>query len=179
MMYAEAIFAGMGGQGALLAAQILAHAGVFENRQVVWYPAYGPETRGGTATCTLIISDEQIGAPIATQPAILVAFNQTMLDLYIDKVKAGGIVIYNSDLAEAPKRADITAYGIPANKIAIEVGNMRSQNMAMVGAYTRITGIVNADSVQWAMENHFPEKAKKAIPVNMDALRKGYDAAVK
>ena len=176
-MYAEAIFAGMGGQGALLAAQILAHAGVHEDRNVVWYPAYGPETRGGTATCTLIISDEQIGAPIATHPAILVAFNQTMLDGYIDKVKAGGIVIYNSDLAKAPERTDVTAYGIPANSIALEAGNMRAQNMAMVGAYTAITGIVDADSVQWAMENHFPEKAKKAIPVNMEALRKGFAAA--
>ncbi|MBO4548676.1 MAG: 2-oxoacid:acceptor oxidoreductase family protein, partial [Abditibacteriota bacterium] len=171
-MYAEAIFAGMGGQGALLAAQILAHAGVHENRNVVWYPAYGPETRGGTATCTLIISDEQIGAPIATHPEILVAFNQTMLDSYIDKVKQGGIVIYNSDLAKAPDRQDVTSCPIPANSIAMEAGNMRSQNMAMVGAYTRITGIVKPDSVQWAMENHFPEKAKKAIPVNMEALRK-------
>ena len=176
-MYAEAIFAGMGGQGSLLAAQILAHAGVHENRNVVWYPAYGPETRGGTAACILIISDEQIGAPIASHPEILVAFNQRMLDAYIDKVKPGGIVIYNSDLAEAPQRKDVKAYAVPANTIAMEVGNMRSQNMAMVGAYTRITGIVDASSVKWAMENHFPEKAKKAIPVNMEALHKGYEAA--
>lgn len=175
-MYAEAVFAGMGGHGALLAAQILAHAGVYENKNVVWYPAYGPETRGGIATCTLIISDDQIGAPIATHPSILVAFNQAMLDSFIDKVKPNGTVIINSDLCETPKRTDIKVFNIPATSIAMEIGQPKVLNMVLVGAYTKITGIVNADSVKWALENQLPEKLKKTIPTNLEAISRGIAA---
>lgn len=175
-MYAEAVFAGMGGQGALLAAQILAHAGIHEDKNVVWYPAYGPETRGGIATCTLIISDDEIGAPIATNPGILVAFNQQMLDKFIDKVKPGGIVIVNDDLCEKPKRSDITKYCVPASTIALELGQPKALNMVMVGAYAQITGIVETESVKWALETQLPEKLQKTIPTNMEALKKGMEA---
>ena len=176
-MYAEAVFAGMGGQGALLAAQILAHAGMHENKNVVWYPAYGPETRGGIATCTLIISDDEIGAPIATNPSILVAFNQQMLDKFIDTVKPNGIVIVNDDLCEKPRRNDVTKYCIPASSIALELGQPKVLNMVLVGAYAQITGIVNSDSVKWALETQLPEKLQKTIPINMEALKKGMDTA--
>ena len=172
-MYTEAVFVGMGGQGALLAAQILAHAAVHEDKNVVWYPAYGPETRGGTATCTLIISDEQIGAPIAPNPEILVAFNQTMLDKYIDQVKPGGMVIANSDLCEPITREDLTEYRVPASSIALELGNPKVLNMAMAGALAMVAKSVESESVNWALENQLPEKIKKTIPINMQALDMG------
>ena len=178
-MYTEALFVGMGGQGALLAAQILAHAAVHEGKNVVWYPAYGPETRGGTATCTLIISDEQIGAPIAPNPEILVAFNQTMLDKYINQVKSGGMVIANSDLCKSIKRDDLTEYSVPASSIALELGNPKVLNMAMAGALSKVCGCVENESVNWSLENQLPEKIKKTIPVNMKALELGKERVIK
>ena len=178
-MYTEAVFVGMGGQGALLAAQLLAHAAVHEGKNVVWYPAYGPETRGGTATCTLIISDDIIGAPIAPNPEILVAFNQTMLDKYIDSVKPGGMVIANSDLCEPIKRDDVNEYRVPASSIANELGNAKVLNMAMAGALVKVAKSVENESVRWALETQLPEKIKKTIPVNMKSLELGIERVEK
>ena len=178
-MYIEAVFVGMGGQGVLLAAQILAHAAVHENKNVVWYPAYGPETRGGTATCTLIVSDEEIGAPFAPNPDILVAFNQTMLDKYINDVEPGGTVIINSDLCDSVERKDVTEYKVPANAIALELNNPKVINMAMAGALAAIAGSISTESINWALETQLPEKIKHTIPLNMAALEKGKQLVTK
>ncbi|MFQ3550400.1 MAG: 2-oxoacid:acceptor oxidoreductase family protein, partial [Armatimonadota bacterium] len=123
-MHEEVIIAGMGGQGVMVIGQLLAHATLLENRNVVWFPAYGPETRGGTADCTVIMSDSEIGSPVTSSPNTLIALNQLLLDKFAPDVKSEGIILVNSSLAKAPEdRKDCMIIELPANDIAEELGN--------------------------------------------------------
>lgn len=170
----EIKMAGMGGQGIMVIGQLLAHATVHEGGNVVWFPSYGPETRGGLAECTVIISSDEIGSPVTASPDALIALTQPLLDKYAPTVKPGGLILVNTSLVEAPDRPDCKIVGLPANDIAAELGNTKAANMVMLGAYVALLGSVNLDSVKASLEEVIPEHNRRFIPINKEALDKGF-----
>jgi 2-oxoglutarate ferredoxin oxidoreductase subunit gamma len=170
----EVIIAGMGGQGVMVIGQLLAHATLLEGRNVVWFPAYGPETRGGTADCTVIISSEEIGSPVSSSPDTLIALNQTMLDKFAPSVKREGIILVNTSLAQPPNyRDDCKIVEIPASDIAAELGNSKAANMVMLGAYVHLVRPVAMESIEAAMPEVLPKRHHSFIPLNKAALARG------
>jgi len=174
----ETIIAGMGGQGVMVIGQLIAHAAVLEERNVVWFPSYGPETRGGTAQCTVIVSTDEIGSPVVTRPQTLVALNQLMLDRLVADVKPAGIIIINSSLAERPQhRDDCRILEVAASDLAEELGSSRVVNMVMVGAYAAAVKPVSIDSIKASLKEVLPERHHKLIPLNCAAIDKGAEIA--
>lgn len=172
-MTSEIIMAGFGGQGIMLIGQLLTYAGMLENKQVSWIPSYGPEMRGGTANCSVIVSDEPVGAPIVTEPTALVAMNLPSLDKFEPQLQPDGIVIINSSLIErGARRSDIKAYLVPANDIAAELGNPRVANMVVLGALIAATGAVTAESVTKAFAKMFAKKPE-LLQINEAAIKRG------
>lgn len=172
-MTSEIIMAGFGGQGIMLIGQLLTYAGMLENKQVSWIPSYGPEMRGGTANCSVIVADEPIGAPIVSEPTALVAMNLPSLDKFESQLQPGGIVIINSSLIErTARRKDITSYLVPANAIAAELGNPRVANMVVLGALIAATGTVSAESVLNAFAKMFAKKPE-LLSINEQAVKRG------
>ncbi|MCX8053511.1 MAG: 2-oxoacid:acceptor oxidoreductase family protein [Armatimonadetes bacterium] len=170
----EVIIAGMGGQGVMVIGQLLAHATVMEGRNVVWFPAYGPETRGGTADCTVIMSSKEIGSPVSSSPDALIALNQLLLDKFAPSVKREGIILVNTSLAKPPRdRSDCKIVEIPANAIADELGNSRAANMVMLGAYVELVKPVKLESIKASMEEVLPPRHHGLIPLNNAALDRG------
>ncbi len=170
----EVIMAGMGGQGIMRIGQLLAHAALLEGLNVVWFPAYGPETRGGTADCTVIISTDEIGSPVSSSPDTLVALNQLMLDRFVQSVKREGLIVVNCSLAKAPtSRPDCKVVEVPANDIANELGNSIAANMVMLGAYVALARPVSLESVKASMTEVLPARLHGFIPLNNSALEKG------
>lgn len=174
----EIRMAGMGGQGIMVIGQLLAHATVLEGGNIVWFPSYGPETRGGYAECTVILSSDEIGSPVTSSPDILIAMTQPLLDKFAPSVKREGVIIVNSSLAEPPAyRQDCRIVCVPANDIATELGNAKAANMVMLGAYIQVAHQVALDSVKASMEEVLPEHNRRFIPVNNAALDKGAEFA--
>jgi 2-oxoglutarate ferredoxin oxidoreductase subunit gamma len=172
-MTSEIIMAGFGGQGIMLIGQLLTYAGMLENKHVSWIPSYGPEMRGGTANCSVIVSDDPIGAPIVTEPTALVAMNLPSLDKFESILQAGGAVIINSSLIERGAiRKDIKAFQIPANEVAAELGNPKVANMVVLGALIAATGAVSPESVQKAFAKMFAKKPELLI-INEQAIHRG------
>jgi len=172
----EMIFAGFGGQGVLLAGQLLTYAGMIAGRQISWIPAYGPEMRGGTASCSVIISDNLIGSPIVTKPNVLIAFNQPSLDRFVGDVKSGGIVIVNSSLCDKKvEREDVQVYYVPMNAMATEMGNDRALNMIALGTAVGATAVVQVEAVQAAFMKKFGHKPG-VVESNMQAVVRGIQA---
>jgi len=170
----EVIIAGMGGQGIMVIGQLLANATVMENRNVVWFPAYGPETRGGTADCTVIMSSEEIGSPVSSSPDALIAMNQMLLDKFAPMVKREGIILVNTSLAEPPRdRPDCKIVEIPANDIAEQLGSSRAANMVMLGAYVQLVRPVKMESIKASMKEVLPPRHHGLIPLNNAALDRG------
>jgi 2-oxoglutarate ferredoxin oxidoreductase subunit gamma len=170
----ELILAGFGGQGIMFAGQLLAYAGMLEDKHVSWIPSYGPEMRGGTANCSVVVSDKEISCPIVTEPSILVALNMPSLEKFEPSVQEKGLIVYNSSLAvQPPSRNGIDTLAVPGNKIAEELGNSRVVNMVMVGALVEKTGLVSMDSVFAALEKVLPEHRRHLIPLNKSALEAG------
>ena len=170
----EVRIAGMGGQGIMLIGQLLAHATVLEGRNVVWFPAYGPETRGGTADCTVIISSDEIGSPVSSSPDTLIALNQLLLDKFAPAVKREGVILVNTSLAKPPNyREDCKIIEIAANDLAAEIGNARAANMVMLGAYVQLVKPVKLESVKASMEEVLPKRNHSFISINNAALDKG------
>ncbi|ACB85249.1 2-oxoacid:acceptor oxidoreductase family protein [Natranaerobius thermophilus] len=172
----EVIMAGFGGQGVMSMGQLLTYAGMLESKGVAWMPSYGPEMRGGTANCTVVITDEeQVGSPIVSNPDTLIAMNYPSLVKFKDSIKAGGVLLYNSSLIEEEVESidDVDIYPIPANEIANELGESRIANMVMLGAFIEKTHAVSIDSVLESLKKVLPEKRHNLIPVNEKALRKG------
>lgn len=177
-MHQEVRIAGVGGQGVMLAGQLLAFATVLEDRNVVWFPAYGPETRGGAADCTVIMSSEEIGSPVSSTPNTLIAMSQSMVDRFASTVKREGLIMVNSSLAKAPaSRTDCKIIEIPANEIAEEIGNGMAANMVMLGAYLQLVKPVSIESIEKSMEEAFPKRNHKHIPLSVAALKKGAEIA--
>lgn len=170
----EVIMAGMGGQGIMRIGQLLAHAALLEGLNVVWFPTYGPETRGGTADCTVIISTDEIGSPVSSSPDTLVALNQLMLDRFVPSVKREGLIVVNSSLAKSPtSRPDCKVFEVPANDIATQLGNAIAANMVMLGAYVQLARPVSLESVKASMSEVLPPRLHEFIPLNNAALDQG------
>ncbi len=157
--------------------QLVAHAAVLEDKNVVWFPAYGPETRGGTAQCTVVVSTDIIGSPIVDHPQTLVALNQLMLDKLVDRVRPGGVIIINSSLTARPNRDDCVIIEIDATKLAEELGSVRAANMVMVGAYAAVVKPVSVQSIKDSLKEVFPARHHKLIPLNCAAIDKGVEIA--
>ena len=154
--------------------QLLAHAAVLEEMNVVWFPAYGPETRGGTADCTVILSSEEIGSPVSSSPNTLIAMNQRLLDKFAPAVRREGVILVNSSLAKPPRSATTCKIvEIAANDIAAELGSGKAANMVMLGAYVQLEKPVSLESIKASMREVLPERHHAFIPLNISALEKG------
>jgi 2-oxoglutarate ferredoxin oxidoreductase subunit gamma len=173
-MHEETIFSGFGGQGALFAGQLLAYAAADNGLHVTWIPSYGPEMRGGTAHCTVVLSDEPIGSPLVRRPSSVVALNLPSFEKYEPLVKPGGLLVYNSSLTDRqPVRTDIRIIPVPANDIAEELGNIRQANMVLLGAYLAATNALPLDALVAALEKHLPGRQRRFLESNKEALRRG------
>jgi 2-oxoglutarate ferredoxin oxidoreductase subunit gamma len=176
-MQSEVMFAGFGGQGILLSAKILAHTAMEAGYEVIWIPSYGPEMRGGTAYCMVIMSDRPIGSPIVKNPQHLVAMNRPSLEKFAPVVKPGGVVLINSSLISIrSERDDVDEIMVPVNDIAIEAGSVRSANIVALSAFVARSGILPVENLRESVKNEFARKAK-LIPLNMDAIDRGVQAA--
>lgn len=171
MAHEEIIFAGFGGQGILSMGKFLAYAGLEEEMNVSWLPSYGPEMRGGTANCSVILSADNIGSPLVTDATTLVVMNRPSLEKFENALISGGLLIMDSDLVNIdPSRNDITVIKIPAQSIAEEMGFKKIANMILLGALIGKTGIVPMDSLLNALREH---GKKEFYEINKTALRKG------
>lgn len=170
----EIIISGFGGQGALFAGQLLTYAAMDEGFYVTWIPSYGPEMRGGKARCTVVISDEEIGSPLVRRPSAAIVLNIPSMEAFEPAVKPGGVLVVNSSLVpQRSARDDIRAIYVPASDLAIEIGNVRLANVICLGALVKAIGVVPLEAVEQALENHLPERHRKLLSVNKEALRKG------
>jgi 2-oxoglutarate ferredoxin oxidoreductase subunit gamma len=177
-MHESVIMSGFGGQGILLMGQLLCYAGMHEGKNVTWMPSYGPEMRGGTANCTVMISSDRVGSPVTRFPQSLVAMNKASLDKFEEAIQKGGFLVINSSLVDRePTRTDLQFIKVPANKIAEEAGTLQVTNMAALGAYVAGRGIVSLDSVLIALRRMIPEHRKELLAVNEEALRRGAETA--
>ena len=178
-MLEQIIVSGFGGQGSLFAGQLLTYAGLEEDRHVAWLPSYGPEMRGGTARCTVTISDEPIGSPITDTPSAVIALNPASLEMFEPMVRPGGLLIVNSSIAQQEvQRKDIITIRIPATDMARdEMGNERMANMILLGALVRVTGVVSLDSVMTALKKNLPERRHHLLEPNREALHRGWNIA--
>ena len=178
MQQHEIVFSGFGGQGALFAGQLLAYAALQEDKHVTWIPSYGPEMRGGTAHCIVIVSDEEIGAPIIRHPSAAVVLNNPSMDKYEPLLQPAGVLVINRSLIVKPaSRKDITVIQVPANELATEVGSAKMANVVLLGALLETTKAVSLDSVSKALDEHLPAKARKLLDSNKQALWKGAEVA--
>ena len=176
----EIIIAGFGGQGVLFAGMVLAHAALHIGRNVAWIPSYGPEMRGGTAGCTVILSREEVGSPIVSRPSAAIVMNEPSLAKYGPRVKPGGVLVINRSLAKVPfGRDDILVLEVPANDIAMEVGSDRAANMVALGALLQATGALPMETVEKAMPEALGPGKEQFVAPNLAALRRGAELAAR
>lgn len=177
-MKEEIIIAGFGGQGVLSMGKILAYAGLMDDLEVTWMPAYGPEQRGGTANVTVILSDSPISSPVLDTYDTAVILNQQSLDKFESKVKPGGILIYDpSGIHHLPTRTDITVVAVNAMDAAIEMKNTKTYNMILLGSLLALRPIVDTEAVVKALRKTLPERHHHLIPINEEAIAKGMELA--
>jgi 2-oxoglutarate ferredoxin oxidoreductase subunit gamma len=177
-MLIKTIIAGFGGQGVLSLGVNLAEAAMREGKNVTYLPAYGAEVRGGTANCTVAISDDEIASPVASSPDFVIAMNQPSAFRFQNQIQSGGLFLVNSTLVETElSRGDITVVRVPANSIAEDLGSSRSANMVMLGAFIKKSGVVSISSVIEALKETLGGK-KKLLDVNEKALQAGHDLAI-
>ncbi|MDD2961029.1 MAG: 2-oxoacid:acceptor oxidoreductase family protein [Muribaculaceae bacterium] len=173
-MKEEIIIAGFGGQGVLSMGKILAYSGLMEDKEVTWMPSYGPEQRGGTANVTVILSDEKISSPILNSYDMAVVLNQQSLDKFEEKVKPGGILMYDSyGIHTPPTRKDIKVYCVDAMDATFDLGNNKAFNMIILGAMLKLMPVVTIESVLKGLKQTLPERHHHLIPMNEEALKKG------
>lgn len=177
-MQTEVIISGFGGQGVLFAGQLMAYAALGEGKHVTWIPSYGPEMRGGTAHCVVIVSDEEIGSPIVRNPKAAVVMNLPSLQRYEPLVKPGGALIVNASLVDrAPQRTDIDWVMIPATEMAEELGDRRLANLVMLGALLERLPVLQVESIEQALRSHIPEHRRHMVEANLRALERGRERA--
>ena len=178
-MTTEIIFAGFGGQGVMAIGKNLVKAGMEEGYEVTWVPSYGPEMRGGTSNCSVIISDARIGTPLIEHPTELIAMNRPSLDKFEDMVQSGGSIFINSSAVskdvEHIGRDDLNIYHIPCEDIAIELGNPKVGNMVMLGAYIGATDALKVSTVETMIERIFEGKNAELVTLNKEALHRGIE----
>lgn len=177
-MQTEIMLAGFGGQGILFAGQLLAYAAMDSGFEVTWIPSYGPEMRGGTANCTVIIADDEIGAPTVRNPKAALVFNLPSFDKYEPLVVPGGVLIANASLVDRGfTRSDLKAVMIPANEMAEALGHKRMTNMVMLGAMLGALPVLPVEAIEAALEGHLPARHKRLLEFNFQALRQGAEFA--
>lgn len=176
-MEKQLIIAGFGGQGVLLMGQLLAYAGMLDGKEVSWMPAYGPEMRGGSANCSVVISDENVGSPRVEAADVVIAMNRPSLDTFAANVVPGGLLLYNASLIDqVPQRSDIRVVGVPCNAIADRLGSQKVANMAMLGAYLALTGQFTVDTMMSALRHKLGPSKEKLMPLNQAAIQAGMEA---
>lgn len=168
------ILAGFGGQGLLFAGKIIAQAGLIEDRHISWLPSYGPEMRGGTANCSVCLSDDPIGSPLVTEPDVLVAMNQPSVDKFIDKVISGGLVLIDSTLVpDIPKRDDVKIIALPTTEMAEQNGFKTLSNVILTGKLFAETEFCKKESLEAALAKCIPPRKAKLLEPNQKALALG------
>ena len=176
MKTTQILIAGFGGQGVLFAGKFLAYKGLVQDKNVSWLPSYGPEMRGGTANCSVIISDMPVGSPIITDPDILVAMNLPSLQKFVDSVVPGGKILVDSTLIDAKvDRTDVEVYYIPATQMAKDAGFATLANMILAGKVLKVADTVTFDGNKETLESFIPAKKAGLIDINCKALQMGYD----
>ena len=173
-MKKELVISGFGGQGGLAIGKNLAEAGMAEGLNVTWAPSYGPEMRGGTANCSVVLSDSPIGSPVFAHPSDLIALNEPSLVKFEADVVPGGLVLVNSDvITREVNRSDVTAYYITCSTIAEELGNPKVANMVMLGAYVAATKLLKVETIEAMISAMFTGAKAKLVPSNIEALHRG------
>jgi 2-oxoglutarate ferredoxin oxidoreductase subunit gamma len=177
-MQKEIIIAGFGGQGVLFAGQVIAYAAMDTGKEVTWIPSYGPEMRGGTANCTVVIADDEIGSPLVNHPPLSIALNLPSFDKYEEMLAPGGALVVNKSMVDrGAKRDDIRVILVPCNEIAEAIGDKKLMNMVAVGALVSALPELTLKDIEKALEGHLPARHKHLLPKNYEALKRGYDAA--
>jgi len=175
-MTEEMIIAGFGGQGVLSMGKILAYSGVMQGQEVSWFPSYGPEMRGGTANVTVILSDNRISSPVLHEYDTAIILNQQSMDKFESAVKPGGTLIYDPNgIVHQPTRKDINIYRIRGAQLSIDMGNPKTFNMVILGGYLKVKPIVKMENVQKGLEKSLPERHHRLIPLNLEAIQKGFE----
>lgn len=170
------LIAGFGGQGVLFAGKCLAYKGLTEGKQVSWLPSYGPEMRGGTANCSVILSDSPVGSPIVSNPDVLIAMNLPSLDKYENEAVSGAKIFVESTLiSRKVERSDVEAFYVPATKIASELGAPTLANMVLIGKMIKETGAVDFSTIEEGLKKVIPAKKANMLEVNLKALKAGYE----
>ena len=173
-MERQMIIAGFGGQGVLLIGQLLAYAGMLDDKEVSWMPSYGPEMRGGSANCAVVISDRPIGSPKVEDADVVIAMNRPSMELFEKNVVPGGVLLYNSSLIDVkPERTDIKVLPVPCNEIAEQAGNLRAANMVMLGAYAGMTGDFTVETLMAGLRHKMGPSKEKFMPSNQKAIELG------
>lgn len=176
-MQEKVIMAGFGGQGVMLIGKLLTYAGMIDNKEVSWLPSYGPEMRGGTANCHVTVSDTPVGSPIITEATAAIVMNRPSLDKFEKDVLSNGKLLVNKSLIDKKaERNDLDVYYIPANEIAMELGNLKVANMVMLGAYIELTKVVSLEALYKTLEKNLQGPKAKLIPINKAAIEKGAEA---
>ena len=174
MKTTQYLFAGFGGQGILFAGKFAAYKGLIEDKQVSWLPSYGPEMRGGTASCSVIISDDAVGSPIVSKPDVLIAMNLPSLDKYEGEVKAGGVIFADSTLIERKvERDDVTVHYIPATKLASDNGMPTLANMIIIGKILKKMGEYDEEMIMAALKKVISAKRADMLDINLKAIKLG------
>ena len=175
-MQNETLIAGFGGQGVLFTGKVMAYAAMEENLKVTWFPSYGPEMRGGTANCTVVISDEEIGSPQVLRPRAVIIMNQPSLDKYEDMVAPGGYLVINTSMVNRKsKRSDIEVLEIPGTELAEELGDKRFANSILLGALMSKAKFLKGSSIEKGLKKSLSTKKQNLLEINKQALKKGAD----
>lgn len=178
-MIEEFVFSGFGGQGVMFVGQLLAYAAMDEGLEVTWIPSYGPEMRGGTAHCFVVLSDRPIGSPLVKNPKVAVVFNGPSFDKYEPLVASGGLLVVNVSLiSRTSRRSDLTELSIPATQLADKIGDTRLSNVVLLGATLTAHPVLPLGAVRRALDKHIPEHRRHLLPLNYQALEKGAEFAV-
>ena len=177
--YEEVIIAGFGGQGIILASRLLAQTAMKAGKEVTCMPSYGAEVRGGTANCMVIIAERKIACPLVSQPASAIIMNMASLNKFAPRIKSGGLLVMNSSLIDGRPKLDktIEILAVPADDIAVELGNPKSANMVALGAYLQMRDLFGADAAAESLPDVLAKWYHQTLPVNTKALRRGAEFA--
>ncbi len=179
-MVHDVIISGFGGQGVLSMGELLAYTAMHQGKNVTWLPAYGPEQRGGTSYCTVVISDEPVASPISSEPEAIIVLNRPSLERFESQVRAGGFIVYNSSLIDvSPTRKDVRVVAVPANAIADEIGATTVANMVMLGAFLEVLPVVSRDDVMKSLAQTISARHHNLLPLDEQALKRGAEVAQK
>lgn len=180
MVSMELVIAGFGGQGILFLGEMLTKAAILEGRQATWMPAYGPEQRGGTATCTVVVSDEPVGSPVVADPDAVIVMNGPSMEKFEPRVRPGGTLVVNASMVDrAAQRSDLTVVSVDAAAEAKALDKPQVANMVLLGALLAVRPVVAIESVARALAGHFPPDRQHLVEINVTALTRGAAAAVR